>query len=86
MKKFIYYFQKDYFNKNEVIELDKNSAYKLTALVILLLGILFFLRDIKINLIGETSGWAVLMVLVGAGLLAGGGTMMSAPAKSRKAK
>ena len=66
--------------------MDKKSAYKLTGFVILLLGILFFLRDMKINLIGETSGWTVLMVLVGAGLLAGEGSMTSAPVKSGKAK
>ena len=66
--------------------MDKNTAYKLTGLVVLLLGILFFLRDIRINLIGETSGWAVLMVLVGAGLLAGGSSMLNAPSKSRKSK
>lgn len=63
--------------------MDKITAYKLTGLVVLLLGILFFLRDIKINLIGETSGWAVLMVLVGAGLLAGGGSMLATPSKGK---
>ena len=68
------------------MDLDKTTAYKLTGLVVLLLGILFFLRDIKINLIGETSGWAILMVLVGAGLLAGGGSMLAASAKSNKTK
>ena len=66
--------------------MDKTTAYKLTGLVILLLGILFFLRDIRINLIGETSGWAVLMVLLGAGLLAGGGSMLNAPVKSKLRK
>ena len=53
--------------------MDRRTAYKLTGVVILLLGILFFLRDIGINLIGETSGWTILMVLIGAGFLAGEG-------------
>ena len=66
--------------------MDKITAYKLTGLVVLLSGVLFFLRDIKINLIGETSGWAILMVLVGAGLLAGGGSMLVAPPKSGRSK
>ena len=48
-------------------------AYKLTGLVVLIIGILFFLRDIGVNIIGETSGWTIVIVLVGAALLAGGG-------------
>lgn len=54
-----------------MIILDTKTAYKLTGLVVLLLGILFFLRDIGVNLIGETSGWTIVIVLIGAGLLAG---------------
>ncbi len=50
--------------------IDK-SAYKITGLVVLLLGLLFFLRDIGINIIGNTSGWTILIVLIGAGLLGG---------------
>ena len=64
--------------------MDRRTAYKLTGVVILLLGILFFLRDIRINLIGETSGWAILMVLIGAGLLAGeGSSILSGKTKTR---
>lgn len=50
------------------------TAYKLTGLVVLIVGILFFLRDIgpeTWNFIGNTSGWTILIVLVGFGLIAG---------------
>jgi len=47
------------------------TAYKLTGLVVLAVGALFFLRDLGVNLIGATSGWTIIIVLVGAGLLAG---------------
>lgn len=46
-------------------------AYKLTGLVVLVVGALFFLRDLGVNYIGNTSGWTIIIVLVGAGLLAG---------------
>ena len=55
--------------------MEKKTAHKLTGLVILVLGILFFLRDIdpvRLNFIGNTSGWTIIIVLVGASLLAGG--------------
>jgi len=48
-----------------------NPAYKLTGLVVLLVGALFFLRDLGINYIGNTSGWTILIVLLGTALLAG---------------
>jgi uncharacterized membrane protein len=66
-----------------VIILDKTRAYRFTGLVVLLLGILFFLRDIGVNIIGETSGWTIVIVLIGAGLLAGEVTLPEPP-KSRK--
>ena len=47
------------------------TAYKLTGLVVLAVGALFFLRDLGVNYIGDTSGWTIIIVLVGAGLLAG---------------
>ena len=47
-------------------------AYKISGLVVLLLGALFFLRDLGINYIGNTSGWTILIVLLGASLLAAG--------------
>ena len=50
--------------------MNTKTAYKLTGLVVLVLGILFFLRDIGINFIGNTSGWTIVIVLIGAGLLA----------------
>ena len=46
-------------------------AFKITGLVILIVGALFFLRDLGVNYIGNTSGWTILIVLAGAGLLAG---------------
>ncbi len=46
-------------------------AYKLTGIVVLAVGALFFLRDLGVNYIGNTSGWTIIIVLVGAGLLAG---------------
>ncbi len=55
----------------EVILLITKTAYRITGLVVLLLGALFFLRDLGVNYIGETSGWTILIVLTGAGLLAG---------------
>ena len=67
--------------------MDKKTAYKLTGLVALFVGILFFLRDIKINLVGDTSGWTIVLILAGAGLLAGDFTVPnSAPTKKGKAK
>jgi hypothetical protein len=46
-------------------------TYKVTGLVILIVGALFFLRDLGLNYIGNTSGWTIIIVLVGAGVLAG---------------
>ena len=63
--------------------MDTKTAYKLTGLVVLILGILFFLRDIGVNLIGETTGWTIVIVLIGAGLIAGEVTIPSPPAKSK---
>ena len=53
-------------------------AYKVTGLAVLTLGVLFFLRDIGMNYIGETSGWTILLVLLGAGLAAGNSSSKSA--------
>lgn len=47
------------------------SAYKLTGIVVIVVGALFFLRDLGVNYIGNTSGWTILIVLLGAALLAG---------------
>ena len=55
----------------EVIMLVTSSAYKITGLVVLMVGALFFLRDLGVNYIGNTSGWTIIIVLVGAALLAG---------------
>ncbi|MFH0868029.1 MAG: hypothetical protein V1831_01835 [Candidatus Woesearchaeota archaeon] len=54
-----------------MIILATELAFKLTGLVILAVGALFFLRDLGVNYIGNTSGWTIIIVLVGAGLLAG---------------
>ena len=59
-------------NQNEVIILDKDTTYKLTGFVVLILGLLFFLRDtdpVRLNFIGNTSGWTILIVLIGAAIL-----------------
>ena len=48
-----------------------HGAYKITGLVVLIVGALFFLRDLGVNYIGNTSGWTIIIVLVGTGLLAG---------------
>lgn len=62
--------------------MNAKTTYKLTGLVVLILGILFFLRDIGVNFIGNTSGWTIVIVLIGAGLLAG---EVSLPAQKAKA-
>ena len=62
------------------------TAYKLTGLVVLILGILFFFRDIGVNFIGNTSGWTIVIVLIGAGLLAGEVSLSSQKAKAAKLK
>jgi ABC-type transport system involved in multi-copper enzyme maturation permease subunit len=46
-------------------------TYRITGLAVLLVGMLFFLRDLGVNYIGNTSGFTILIVLLGAGLLAG---------------
>lgn len=64
------------------------TAYRVTGFVILAVGALFFLRDLGVNYIGNTDGWTILIVLVGAALLAGdfrANSMQSlSPAKQRK--
>ena len=47
------------------------TAYRITGFVVLVIGALFFLRDLGKNYIGETDGWTILLVLVGSALLAG---------------
>ena len=54
-----------------MISLVTPIAYKITGLVVLIVGALFFLRDLGVNYIGDTSGWTILIVLAGASLLAG---------------
>ena len=53
------------------------TAYKLTGMVVLVVGILFFLRDNGLNLIGDISGWSILIILIGAAILS------TAPGKIR---
>lgn len=69
-----------------MIILNTKTTYKLTGLVVLILGILFFLRDMGVNFIGNTSGWTIAIVLIGAGLLAGKTTLSSQKAKIGKLK
>ena len=47
------------------------TAYRVSGFVVLVVGALFFLRDLGVNYIGNTSGWTILIVLAGASLLAG---------------
>ena len=54
-----------------MISLVTQTAYKITGIVVLIVGALFFLRDLGVNYIGDTSGWTIIIVLAGAGLLAG---------------
>ena len=62
------------------------TAYRITGLVVLLLGALFFLRDLGVNYIGNTSGWTILIVLAGAGLLAGDIVLDGGSLDSKKSK
>ena len=64
--------------KKEVILL---ASHKTTGLVILVVGVLFFLRDLGMNYIGNTGGWTILFVLFGAALVAGGGLDTRKPFK-----
>ena len=66
--------------------MDKKKAYKLTGWTTLILGILFFLRDNGVNLIGKTDGWTIVIVLLGVTLLVGEVSFSTAQpeAKGRK--
>jgi len=68
----------------EVISLITQTAYRITGLVVLIVGALFFLRDLGVNYIGSTSGWTILIVLAGAGLLAGDFQLNNKPNKAKK--
>ena len=70
-----------------MILLVTQTAYRVTGFVVLMVGALFFLRDLGVNYIGQTDGWTILIVLVGAALLAGdfqANPLQSASSKSRK--
>ena len=54
-----------------MILLVTQTAYRVSGFVVLVVGALFFLRDLGVNYIGNTSGWTILIVLAGASLLAG---------------
>jgi len=68
----------------EVISLIAQTTYKITGLVVLIVGALFFLRDLGVNYIGNTSGWTILIVLAGAGLLAGDFQLYNKANKAKK--
>ena len=70
----------------EVINLVTSSAYKITGLVVLIVGAMFFMRDLGVNYIGNTSGWTILIVLVGSGLLAGDFQFSSSKENTKPAK
>ena len=84
IKRFKYSYFKEY--AKEVISLITKTAYRITGLVVLLVGALFFLRDLGVNYIGNTSGWTILIVLSGAGLLAGDMRLNEAIMESKKSK
>ena len=67
-----------------MISLIAQTAYRITGLVILIVGALFFLRDLGVNYIGNTSGWTILIVLAGAGLLAGDFQLINNTNKAKK--
>ena len=48
------------------------KPWRLTGAAVLVVGILFFLRDIGVNIIGNTSGWAILFILGGTAFLFAG--------------
>ncbi|MBI2130243.1 hypothetical protein HYU10_00570 [Candidatus Woesearchaeota archaeon] len=63
--------------------MESAKPWRLTGAAVLVVGILFFLRDIGINIIGNTSGWAILFILGGTALLfAGIGRAVSSKARS----
>ncbi|MBI1935079.1 hypothetical protein HYS31_01435 [Candidatus Woesearchaeota archaeon] len=66
--------------------MERRVAYRLTGIVILILGILFLLRDMGLNLIGDTSGWTIFIVLVGAGVLASGDNLLGKALGTKTAK
>ncbi len=53
------------------------ASYRTTGFVFLIVGILFFLRDIGINYIGNTNLVNIIIIVAGAGLVAGGGMEMT---------
>lgn len=70
----------------EVIYVVVKNSYRVTGFVVLVIGIMFFLRDIdpNLNFIGNTSGWTIILVIIGAGLVGGGdiGLKASEPKKA----
>ena len=60
------------------------GSYKLTGFIVLVVGILFFLRDLGVNYIGDTSGWTIVLVLIGAALISGGGAVAAQAIKKKK--
>ena len=52
-------------------------AYRMTGFVFLIVGILFFLRDLGINYIGNTNIVHIAIIMIGVGLVAGGGMEMA---------
>ena len=52
-------------------------SYRMTGFVFLIVGILFFLRDLGINYIGNADIVNIIIIVIGAGLVAGGGMVTS---------
>ena len=63
-----------------------NGSYKLTGFIVLIVGILFFLRDLSpdLNFIGNTSGWTIVLVLIGAAIVSGGAAITAAQIGKKK--
>ena len=64
--------------------MGNQGSYKFTGFIVLVVGILFFLRDLGINYIGDTSGWTIVLVLIGAGIISGGGAVAVSQAMKKK--
>ena len=60
-------------------------SYRMTGFVFLIVGILFFLRDLGINYIGNADIVNIIIIVIGAGLVAGGG-MISSEVTSKSGK
>jgi len=64
--------------------MGNNGSYKLTGFMVLTVGILFFLRDLGVNYIGNTSGWTIVLVLIGFGIITGSGAVAASQVMKKR--